>query len=84
MKRINDVQNEEKITPIIACATTMGALFDIDRYSSLNKLSRVVAYLLRFKNNSLCKRNNIPQITGPLNLDEILTAIKSLDLTANR
>ncbi|CAI6376067.1 unnamed protein product [Macrosiphum euphorbiae] len=75
---INDIKNEEKITPIIVCTTKVGASFDIDKYSTLNKLSHVVAYLLRYKNNSLSKRNNIPRITGPLNTDEILTAIKSI------
>ncbi|XP_060846330.1 uncharacterized protein LOC132925994 [Rhopalosiphum padi] len=77
-ENINDIKNEERITPIVVCTTKVGALFDIDKYSSLNKLSHVVAYLLRYKNNSLSKRNNIPRITGTLTVYEISTAIKAI------
>lgn len=58
--RVVDIKIEKKITPIIACTTTVSASFTIDKYSSLNKLSHVVAYLLRYKRNSLSKHNNTP------------------------
>lgn len=73
---INDIKNEEKITPITVCTTKVGASFDVDKYSSLTKLLHVVSYLLRFKNNALSKRNNTSRIIGPLNANEVSTATK--------
>jgi len=77
-EHISDVQSEEKTALMVVCTSQRDVSLDINKYSSLNKLSHVVAYLLRYKKNSLSKRNNSPRIIGPLNVDEISTAIKSI------
>lgn len=51
---------------------------DINKYSSLTKLLHVVSYLLRYKNNALSKRNNTSRIIGPLNVNEVLMATKTI------
>jgi len=78
LERINYIHSEEKITPTIVYSAKVCVSFEIDRYSSLNKLSRSIAYLLRYKNYSLSKRDKIPSITGALSVNEILTVIKQI------
>lgn len=49
---------------------------DFDSYSDLSHLERIIAYCLRFKNNSLKTKEN--KITGPLRSNEINNASMAL------
>ncbi|XP_031334918.1 uncharacterized protein LOC116164833 [Photinus pyralis] len=49
--------------------STCSSSFDFDKYSDLSKMERIVAYCLRFKNNSLKPREE--GLTGPLRAAEI-------------
>ena len=50
-------------------------VFNITKYSSLNKLRRVVAYCRRFINNA---RHTIKRVTGPFKVCELSAAMKIL------
>ncbi|XP_060861541.1 uncharacterized protein LOC132938620 [Metopolophium dirhodum] len=78
MEHSNDVQSEEKTAPIVVCTSQRDVSLDINKYSSLTKLLHVVSYLLRYKNNALSKRNNTSRIIGPLNVNEVASATKTV------
>ena len=78
IEHVNDVQSEEKTALIVVCTSQKDVPLDINKYSSLTKLLHVVSYLLRFKNNALSKRNNTSHSVGPLNVNEVLMATKTI------
>jgi len=78
LEHVNDVQSEERTAPIVVCTSQRDVSLDINKYSSLTKLIHVVSYLLRYKNNALSKRNNTSRIIGPLNVNEVTSATKTV------
>ncbi|XP_018365332.1 PREDICTED: uncharacterized protein LOC108762706 [Trachymyrmex cornetzi] len=62
-----------KVNPTILASVELSSI--IERFSSLAKLKRVIAYCLRFKNNSLKTAN---QTSGPLTVKELGSAISAI------
>jgi len=57
----------------------LNKLFDFTRYSSLNKLVNIVAYVLRFKNNLLAKIRNIKNIfNDTLTFNEVNSSLSNI------
>ncbi|KAG7295897.1 hypothetical protein JYU34_020982 [Plutella xylostella] len=61
---------------------TVDNVFDFERYSTLNRMKRVVAYVLRFISNTRPQRGQ--KTTGPLSVDEITAAERALIIIAQK
>ncbi|VEN55472.1 unnamed protein product [Callosobruchus maculatus] len=69
-----DVQEEAKVV----CITIHGSSIVselLNRYSSLRKIERVVAYCLRFRKNCLCRKRGYPREIGNLSEAELYEAM---------
>ncbi|XP_030747104.1 uncharacterized protein LOC115875730 [Sitophilus oryzae] len=56
--------------------------FPFEKFSKLSNLQRIVAYILRFKNNCLC--SSIDHKVGPLTVPELQFSLKCLTRAAQR
>jgi len=69
------VQEKRKKT-VIAAAVNYESIIDYSKFSSLNKLLRVVAYVLRFMHNIRCKREK--RRIGAITVEEVKRAKMSI------
>ncbi|XP_030767150.1 uncharacterized protein LOC115890927 [Sitophilus oryzae] len=71
--RDSNVPEMKRTVALVSNTAEISNIFT--KFSSLTKLKRVIAYVLRFKNNALCKDN---KISGPLRVNELNKAMTIL------
>lgn len=78
----SEINNLPELKPpkCLALLASMANDFAFDRYSSLPKLIRVTAYLIRFKIN--CRKDASERITTPICMPEMRQALKCLLIAA--
>ncbi|CAG2248103.1 unnamed protein product [Mytilus edulis] len=76
---VDDIENEEELDNLdMTHQNSLGSItniLDISNYGSYMKLLRITAYVIRFIRN--CRRDRISRKSGPLEVNEIQTAVNT-------
>ncbi|CAK9833693.1 hypothetical protein ANTRET_LOCUS10340 [Anthophora retusa] len=64
--------------PVIACVTSINACDLLEKYSSITKTKRVIAYCCRYAHNSSTNRTQKPKLFGALSVEELESAMNSI------